>query len=117
MEWTEVISLALNLVLSGGLIVTLYTLKAQKRKAEAEADNEELTSAGSIMEMQVKYIVEPIKKEVNALRKDVRKLQKAIEKIDDCTYRDNCPVRHQLRDEEASSQGRECGTDGNKDRS
>lgn len=38
MDWTQIISLILNLALGGGLIVSLATLKSQKRKGEAEAD-------------------------------------------------------------------------------
>ena len=38
MDWTQIISLVLNLALGGGLIVSLATLKSQKRKGEAEAD-------------------------------------------------------------------------------
>jgi hypothetical protein len=33
----EIISILLNLVLSGGLIVTLSTLKATREKADAES--------------------------------------------------------------------------------
>lgn len=38
----ELISLILNLVLSGGLIVTLVTLRSTKQKASAEAKGSEL---------------------------------------------------------------------------
>ena len=37
-NWFSIISLVLNAVLGGGLILTLVTLKAQKRQAEATAD-------------------------------------------------------------------------------
>lgn len=38
MNWFEIISLIANLVLGGGLIVTLGTLKATRAKAAAEAN-------------------------------------------------------------------------------
>ena len=38
MDWTQIISLILNLALGSGLIVSLATIKSQKRKGDAEAD-------------------------------------------------------------------------------
>ncbi len=37
-NWIPIISLLLNLFLGGGLIVTLVTLKAQKKRAAADAE-------------------------------------------------------------------------------
>lgn len=41
LEWFEILSLVLNLVLGGGLIVTLVTLRAVRREADANAKKAE----------------------------------------------------------------------------
>lgn len=38
MNWFEIVSLILNLALGGGLVVTVATLKATKREADARAE-------------------------------------------------------------------------------
>jgi len=93
----ELISLIANLVLSGGLIVTVVTLKSQRNKAAAEAKRVELDNEEKTLDMQVKYIVEPLKREINGLRRDIKKLQKALDCISDCPHALDCPVRNKLQ--------------------
>ena len=37
-SWMDIASLALNLIFGGGIIITFITLKAQRKKADAEAE-------------------------------------------------------------------------------
>lgn len=93
----QIIHLVAEAILGGTLIVTLVTLRAKRKKANEEARAAELGNSKSLMDSFIEYIVEPIKKEVNALRKDVRKLNRAIEKINDCPHAATCPVRAELQ--------------------
>jgi len=100
----EIISIILNFLLGGTCVVTLATLKAVRTKAGAEAKSAEQEAKGKEIENDEKaskllmdYIIEPLKKEINALRKDIKKLQKSIERISDCPHADNCPVRDELQ--------------------
>ena len=93
----QIILLVANAILGGTLIVTLVTLRAKRKKANEEAKAAELENNKSLMDSFNEYIVEPIKKEVNALRKDVRRLNRAIEKINDCPHAATCPVRTELQ--------------------
>ena len=93
----QIILLVANAILGGTLIVTLVTLRAKRKKANEEAKAAELENNKSLMDSFNEYIVEPIKKEVNALRKDVRRLNRAIEKINDCPHAATCPVRNELQ--------------------
>jgi uncharacterized protein YlxW (UPF0749 family) len=93
----ELVSLILNVLFGGGLLLTVFTLKSAAKKASAEAENAELENDEKASKLLMDYIVEPLKKEINGLRKDVRRLQKAIDKIVDCAYADDCPVRSELR--------------------
>ena len=47
----ELISLLLNLILGGSLIVTVATLRSQKKKASAEADGAEIDNAQKLVNM------------------------------------------------------------------
>ncbi len=68
-----------------------------RRKSKAETEAIEADSVKKLLETNEEFIVEPIKREINALRKEVRKLQKSIERIRDCPHADGCPVRHELQ--------------------
>lgn len=100
----EIISILLNLVLSGGLIVTLSTLKSTREKADAESKQKYLDLSKSYVEAFQENIVKPLeenideyKKEVASLRREVAKFRKAIEKAKSCEYNDVCPVRNELQ--------------------
>lgn len=93
----QMIHLAVDAILGGTLIVTLVTLRAKKKKANEEAKAVELDNNKKLLDSFIEYIVDPIKKEVNALRKDVRHLKRAIEKINDCPHATTCPVRTELQ--------------------
>ena len=91
------LSIILNAILSGGLIVTLVTLKSTRRKAEIEADK-------SVVDTFNSFIVEPLKTEVSELRHEIRTLNNAISKISSCPCADDCPVLSELQDSEGDAQ-------------
>lgn len=105
----EIISLALNLLLSGGLIVTVVTLRSAVKKAREEAEALRLGNEDSAMKTFQTYIVDPLKKDIKNLRYEVNKFRKAVEKIPDCAYADSCPVRAELQkqadDDRSNSDG------------
>lgn len=112
MNTFEIVSLVLNVLFIGGGLVTLITLRPTRKKANSEAKDSEAKAKGTELENDEKaaqivmsYIVEPLKKEINALRKDVRNLQKAIDKVSDCPYSDTCPVKHELQNDKDSERG------------
>lgn len=105
MSWFEVLSLGLNVLLTGGL-ATLLTMRSMRRKATLEAKRVDIDNETAAMENFQKYIVEPLKLEVEALRKavasykrEMAKFRKAIEQIGECEYKDNCPVKNELKDD------------------
>lgn len=91
------ISLVLNLILGGGFIGTVATLKSERKKQEANAKLSELTTIEKGTEILMENIVSPLRKELNAVRKEITRLRKAIDKANTCVYSASCPVRQQLQ--------------------
>lgn len=86
----EIISLIANLVLSGGLIVTLVTIKSVRKKGNIEASQADMELSKSYVDEFTKNIVEPMKDKVNdldrvasGLKREMARLRKAINKDDD----------------------------------
>ncbi|MBQ7389219.1 MAG: hypothetical protein IJW01_07610 [Paludibacteraceae bacterium] len=93
----EIVSLVLNVLFVSGGIVTLVTLKPTLKKTKEQAKSVELDNDEKAAQIVMGYVVEPLKKEINALRRDVRKLNRAIDKIADCPHAADCPVKQQLK--------------------
>ena len=96
----EIISTVMNLLLGGGLVVTLATLRSQKAKAEEEAKGLALDNDRKVSEMVNEYLVEPLKKDIASLRRQVSRLTRAIEKIPSCPHSADCPVKDVLNETE-----------------
>jgi predicted RNase H-like nuclease (RuvC/YqgF family) len=99
--WMDVVSIALNLIFGGGFIITLLTLRAQRKKAGAEAKGAEATAESTELDNVEKAIkiwremaeslktelmasnerYDAVAKQVEALRKDVQKLNCTNQKI------------------------------------
>ncbi len=92
------ISSVLNILLEGGLAVTLVTLRSQKAKAEEDAKGLALDNDKKVSEMVNEYFVEPLKKDITSLRRQVSRLTRAIEKIPSCPHSADCPVKNALDD-------------------
>ena len=93
----EIVSLLLNVLLVGGGIVTIVTLRSKIRQSKEEAKTAELTNDEKAAQIVMSYVVEPLKKEIGYLRRDVRKLNRAIDKIAECPHSGTCPVKQQLQ--------------------
>jgi hypothetical protein len=112
----EVISLVLNCILGGGLIVTVVTLKSARRKAGAEARELELRNVESSINLVIEKVVPPLEKRIEDLEAQLKKnsdeydfLLQVIRKAFTCRYRDRCPVLHELQDDKRSCSNDVCG--------
>lgn len=108
----EIMSIVLNALLGGSLLVTIVTIKSTRRKANAEARAAEEDNDAKAAQTLSEFIVKPLKKELNGLRKDVNRLQKAIDKIGDCPHAGNCPVRGELQHSQECDEAAQPGKDG-----
>lgn len=91
-----IISTVLNVLLSGGLIVTLVTIRSLKTKAEEEAKSLAIDNDRKVSELVNEYFVEPLKKDITSLRRQMSRLTRAIEKIPSCPHSADCPVKDEL---------------------
>ena len=93
----EIVRMIIDSLLGGTLIVTLVTLRSTRRKAREDVRAAAIENDKALMNSFNEFIVEPLKREVNALRKDVRRFTRAVEKINDCPHAADCPVRNELQ--------------------
>ena len=100
MEKFALVSVILNLLLTGSNIVTLVTLRSQRAKAAEEARSLAIDNDKKVSEMVNEYFVEPLKKEITALRREMLRLRKAIEKIPECPHAAECPVKESLKEDQ-----------------
>lgn len=90
-DWFSMVSLVLNVIFGGGLIVTLVTLKAQKKQAEASAETTEIDNLKNVAlgwreyaesaEARYKSMSELTQKEVALLRDQVNKMEETIKRL------------------------------------
>jgi flagellar basal body-associated protein FliL len=109
MSWIDIISLVLNVLLSGSLIVTLFTLKSAKRKAKEEAEGLRIQNDRKVLQDFKEFIVNPLKadlvnlkKELSSYKQELSKFRKAIERIEVCEHKEGCPVRCELQKKDES---------------
>ncbi len=120
-EWIRNI---IDLLLGSGLVVTLVTLGATRRKASAEAASVERDNRSKDMDLGERYvdafiknIVEPLKEElemlkhtVSVLREEVKELRDAVQKANTCRHADICPVLRRLQEHQGGlTRGRQHG--------
>ncbi len=99
MNWIEIVSLVLNLLFGGGLLM-LMTAKAKKDEAVANTDKIEMDNFRTGSELLQEAIVKPLKNELKETQKEMRRLRRAIEHISECEHSAQCPVRAALYNEE-----------------
>lgn len=99
-----IISLVLNLLLSGTVIVQVVTIRSLKKKAEEEAKGIALDNEKKLSEMINEYFVEPLKKEITSLRRTVSRLTRAVERIPSCPHSADCPVKDALDETKTDEQ-------------
>jgi len=78
--------------------------KHRKETESIDADNKQKE-----FELGKQYVIEfndrivkPLQTNLNELKNEVKKLQTAIDRVNDCSHRDNCPVRAELQKQQAA---------------
>lgn len=89
------IILALITMVSGWVGWWLDRRRHRQEVEGLKADNrmKDLELAEKYVNDFIETIADPLRKDVRNLKDEVNRLKDAIEKVNDCPYRDNCPVR------------------------
>lgn len=105
----ETVRLLFEVILGGGWLVSLVTLRATRKKQTAEALNAEMELGKSCVQEFTKNIAEPLKAKVNdlekavdGLKRETARLRKAINKTNNCQWVDSCPVVRELQNTETN---------------
>lgn len=77
MTWLDIIQWALNVVLAGGFITTLITLRASKRTAEAQAGMTEVDLKKAMMELEA-LADEATSKQIRGYLEELQELRPKI---------------------------------------
>ncbi len=99
----EIITSIITLLLGGGCLVTLVTLKATRAKANEDVEKAKIDNAKALLELNREFIVEPVTNKINGLEKTIKKLERVISKAKDCAHTADCPVRLELQKHENSN--------------
>ncbi len=101
----EIIRIIFEVILGGGWIVSLFTLRSTRKKSRAEALQAEMELGKNYVEEFTENIVNPLKEKVkdlenatNGLKREMARLRKAINKTNSCQWVDSCPVVRELQD-------------------
>lgn len=105
----------LNYLLGGcgliSVVISVVTLRASRRKAEAEADGAVADTEQKNMSLAKDYVEEfqanirdPLLKEVKGLRRDVKNLKNAINRVNECPHKEECPVRSELQKQQENEE-------------
>ncbi len=88
-----------SVVLRKKYLREIDVLNVEIKKKDAETDAAEIENIEKILKIQIEYIVEPLKKEINGLRRTINVLRFALEKIGVCPHAAGCPVKHELQND------------------
>ena len=87
MDWAQIVTIALNLVFGGGFVISLITLRAQRKRANAEAVGAMATAEGTELENVEKAIriwremAEQLQKELKEQREEYAKVTTHIDQL------------------------------------
>lgn len=96
-DWTSIVLGAFTLLSSCGWFVSGRKHRQEVKSLKADNRLKDMELARLYVEQFQRDIAEPLRHEVRELRDEVMKLKNAMEGVNDCTYRDGCPVRERMR--------------------
>ncbi|MBQ0113448.1 MAG: hypothetical protein MJZ27_09975 [Bacteroidales bacterium] len=104
MEVMEIVNYLLGGCGMVSTVVGVMTVKATRKKADAEAESAVADTEQKNMSLARDYVDEfnenirdPLMREVRGLRREIKSLRNAINKIKDCPHANDCPVNSELR--------------------
>jgi outer membrane lipopolysaccharide assembly protein LptE/RlpB len=92
-DFTSVILGLITLLGGCGWVIDRKKYRQEVESLRADNRQKEMNLSRAYVDEFHKNIVKPLEVRVEDLTNEVNSLKSAIEKVNDCPYRDNCPVR------------------------
>lgn len=102
-NWTEVILGLMTLLGCCGWFVSGRKYKQEIEALKADVRQKNLDLSTEFVQKFRELIALPLEDQVKDLKREIGHLKDAIEGIQDCPYRDGCPVRDKLRKQSESN--------------
>lgn len=100
MDYTALISIILNGIFGGSIIITLVTMKGKHRESLADARGKELANISTEMDILFKSVVAPLKSELNEVRLELFRMNDLIKS---CPHFRDCPLLDARADSQKKS--------------
>ena len=105
MNWNSIIADIIALLALCGWFTNGRKHRRETESIAADNRKKEMELGKQYVDEFKDNIVKPLQTELRGLKREVTKLQKAVDRVNDCNYRDDCPVRDELRRQPASDSG------------
>lgn len=92
-EWTNIILAVITMLGGCGWVVDRKKQRQEIESLKADIRQKDMELGKMYVDEFHKNIVKPLEVRVEDLTNEVNRLKDAIEKVNDCPYRDSCPVR------------------------
>ena len=94
MDWSSIILGLITLLGGCGWVIDRKKHRQEIESLKADIRQKNMDLGKVYVDEFHKNIVKPLEVRVEDLTNEVNRLKDAIEKVNDCPYRDNCPVLH-----------------------
>ena len=93
-EWTNIILAVITMLGGCGWVIDRKKHRQEIESLKADIRQKNMDLGKVYVDEFHKNIVKPLEVRVEDLTNEVNRLKDAIEKVNDCPYRNSCPVLH-----------------------
>ena len=106
-DMTQIILAVTTLLAACGWFTSGCKHRRETESIAADNKKKEMELGKMYVDEFRETIVKPLQTEMGGLKREVTKLRKAVDKVNDCDYRNNCPVRAELQKQQDADTAKE----------
>ena len=107
MDWTTIILAIIPVVGGFGWLFDHKRNQATIEGLQKDNEQKDMQLAKTYVDEFRENVAKPLQTEVKGLRRNIKQLTNAVEKVNDCEYRNQCPVRVELQKQSADTRDSE----------